>query len=688
MNQLNPMKHLFVQLLFVLAALGVGPRSLAGVRLPALFSDHAVLLKDREVPVWGKASPGEKVTVILGAARGEATAGADGRWRTSLDLSQFDAKPRKLIVKGKNTVEINDVIVGEVWLASGQSNMEWVTYNVCDSKSIIASSANPELRVFTVRKRGASKPLDDCEGQWLAADPRTTGGFTAVGYLFARSLNKHLKQPVGLVHASWGGTPIETWTSTEALLSSPELAEPVRRMQEEAEVFPARLTACVETYAEWCRRLGRTDERKFEIASLGDARWKRVTFPAVFAEEGLPDSGAVWLRRTIEVPASLENIGQSLEIGDVAGLYEVYWNGDKVAESNERTGRRRLGPIFLKGEAVRPGKTVLTIRVFNPSGESALKATAQAPLRFSGRDLAGEWEVFVERELPPLALAVRASAPSIPLQPLGVSQLPAFLFNGMINPVIPYAVRGVIWYQGESNTGRAYQYRKSFPLMINDWRKRWGRGEIEFLWCQLANFGPKSASPDQTNGWAELREAQYRTLQLPHTGQAVLIEQGEELDVHPREKREAGMRLARIALACSYGKDISYSGPLLAGAALQGSSIKLKFAHIDGGLVARPLPATYKPRSTAPDIKPLSVNSPGSEVQGFVICGKDRKWVWASAKIEGDTVVVSSPEVRDPVAVRYAWGTNPTCNLFNGAGLPASPFRTDEFPLSTQDARF
>lgn len=678
--------------LLLLATLALcGDRAGATVKLPAIFSEHAVLLKAADVPVWGTAAPGEAVSVALGNATAATTAGTDGRWQVKLDLSGFDATPRELVVKGTNSVRVADVVVGEVWLASGQSNMEWVVYNTAEAKAAIAASRNPALRVFTVKKKASPVPLADCEGQWQLADPATTGSFTAVGYFFAASVQKYTQQPIGLLHASWGGTPIEAWTSTEALVANPALAEPSRRMQAAAAVFPEQVAAFARDYQTWAGKLGRADERRFEAKTVGGeagATWRPVEFPNEFAAVGLPDAGTVWLRRKVDVPEAVTGISQGLDIGDPAGFYEVYWNGEKVAESNAQTGHRRPGTIYLRSEAIRAGASELLIRVFNPFGRGALKSDAQAPLRFAGQTFAGPWDVLVERELPPLTAEQRARIPAWPEQPIAGSLTAAFLFNGMIQPLIPYAIRGAIWYQGESNAGRGVQYATSFPLMITDWRTRWARGDFAFYWCQLANFGAKTTAADSPSGWADIREAQTFTQRLPKTGQAVLIEQGEELDVHPRAKREMGARLARLALARVYGRDLVDSGPTLAGAAIERGTIRLRFKNTAGGLVAQPLPATYRPRSTTPTVKPLPINSPGSDLQGFVICGADRKWVWAQARIEGDTVVVSSPEVPAPVAVRYAWAMNPTCNLANGAGLPAGPFRTDKFPLPTQDAKF
>ena len=301
--------------------------------------------------------------------------------------------------------------------------------------------------------------------------------------------------------------------------------------------------------------------------------------------------------------------------------------------------------------------------------------------------LDGEWLARAEYEFPALDAKALASAPKPPASVLGEMNCPSSIFNGMIAPILPYAIRGVIWYQGENNCRRAYQYRTAFPLMISGWRKQWNQGDFPFYFCQLANHLGKKPTPDEST-WAELRDAQSVALKLPNTGQAVLVDVGESADIHPRNKKDAGERLALIALAKDFGKSLPYSGPVFDSLKIEGHKAILTFRHTDGGLIAKPLAATYDVSSKANMTAPLVRNSPNSQLEGFAICGQDKQWVWADAKIEGDKVVVTSDKVAVPVAVRYAWADNPTCNLYNGANLPASPFRTDDFPAVTLDAKY
>lgn len=500
---------------FLCAALGlllVGPSLVsADVRLPKIFGDNMVLQAHARVPVWGWADPGEEVHVLIGGQLRKTEANDQGRWR--VDFDPFEYGPVRFVVEGKNRIELRNVLVGEVWVCSGQSNMEWPVARAMNAEQEIASANYPEIRLFKVAKVVAAKPLDDTEGEWRVCSPETVRDFSAVGYFFARELHQRLGVPIGMIQAAWGGTPAEAWTSREALEADPEL-KPI---------------------------LERWDEI---LANYDEAR-KRY-------EEAL--------RR---------------------------WQEQARAARNE-------------GKPVPP------------------------------------------RPRPP-------RGPDHPHRPAG-------LYNGMICPIVPFAIKGVIWYQGESNASRAYQYRKLFRTMIRDWRRTWGQGDFPFLFVQLANFLARQAEPGESD-WAELREAQMMALEEPNTAMAVAIDIGEANDIHPRNKQEVGRRLALAALAIAYGKDVVYSGPLFDHMKIEGNKVRLFFKHVDGGLVAK-----------------------GGELRGFAIAGPDRKFVWAKAKIEGDTVVVWSDKVPNPVAVRYGWADNPDCNLYNKAGLPASPFRTDDWP--------
>jgi sialate O-acetylesterase len=460
----------------------------------ALFSDGMVLQRDFACPVWGTAAAGTEVAVEIAGQKKSAKAGADGKWSLKLDPLPAGG-PHELKIGGAT---LKDVLVGEVWICSGQSNMEWSVNSSANPAEEKAAANHPKLRHFGVKKNPADTPQAEVVGSWKVCSPENVGSFTAVGYYFGRELLKSLDVPIGLIHTSWGGTAAELWTKNELLAGNPELKPLV-------DDFPKRM-------------------KSYETA--------------------------------------LENHPKAVEKAKAEG----------------------------KPEPRKPSK--------------------------------------------PMA--------------------PSCLYNGMIAPLLPYGIRGAIWYQGESNASRAKQYETLFPLMIKNWREDWGQGDFPFGFVQLANFMARKPEPGESN-WAELRDAQTKTLALPNTGMAVIIDIGDEKDIHPKNKQDVGKRLAAWAQAQVYGQSIVYSGPLFDSCKAEGTSIRVAFKHVGGGLVAK-----------------------GDGLKGFAIAGEDGKFVWADAKIDGETVVVSSPKVEKPAAVRYAWADNPDCNLYNKEGFPASPFRSDK----------
>jgi sialate O-acetylesterase len=421
--------------------------------------------------------------------------------------------------------------------------------------------------------------------------------------------------------------------------------------------------------------------------------------PDGLAGAHLPKSGAIWLRRTIRIPERIETIGLNrgflVGIGAFSGFEQLYWNGVKTGESSWNRpppgGARRhaVSPKLLQ-----PGmEATIALRIFNPLDTGFALTTGGGSFSADTVDLRGEWEVAVEFDLPDLPPDARAAYPRNPPRTALVGSR---MFNGLIAPLVGYGLRGFIWYQGESNTPRAAQYTRAFPALIRDWREHWGKGEpstdsgqdLPFYFCQRANTKPKRTEPGDSS-WAELREAQASTLVMPNTGMAVLIDIGEEADEHPRNKREAAARIARIALARDYGQPVVAGGPMFESVTFEGPVARVRFRGTDGGLVARDLPENYRPRSTQTHTVPLTRHSPGGAVEGFALCGRDHRWFWAdSAVIQGEEVWVRSRGVIAPRAVRYAWADNPTCNLYNGAGLPAAPFRTDTDRRSTEDEKF
>jgi sialate O-acetylesterase len=482
----------------------------AEVRLPALFSDHLVLQQQAEVPVWGWSEPREKVTVELAGQRQSAIADANGKWMVRLKNLKAGG-PHTLTVQGSNKLVVSDVLVGEVWLGSGQSNMAMTINRAKDFEKEQSAATLPQIRMFTVTSGPAAEPQEDCQGSWVVCSPETVATFSATLYFFGRELHRELRTPVGLINSSVGGTPIESWINAEVQKSDPALREFFEsESQAQARFDPAAAT------------------RKYERDL---ARWQEEVREARAQNKPLPQRP--------RNPVEIRN-----RKGDVGGL-----------------------------------------------------------------------------------------------------------FNGKIAPLAPYAIRGALWYQGEANStpAKAAFYDEQLALLVTDWRKRWGQGDFPFAWVQLPNFdGPG-------RDWPLVREAMLKTLELPNTGMAITIDIGEAKDIHPKNKQDVGQRLALWALGSVYGRDNATSGPLVDKHEIRGNEVMVTFKHADGGLQAR-----------------------GGEPTSFEVAGADGNWHRAKARIEGNQVIISSPDVKQPRAARYAWENNPKANLYNGAGLPASPFRTRE----------
>ncbi|MCE9631269.1 MAG: sialate O-acetylesterase [Planctomycetia bacterium] len=664
-------------LVFLVASAGVAR---ANVRLPAIFSNGMVLQRSARVPVWGWAKPGEQVRVAVDGRTAEAQADANGRWRVALDLEDAGPGPFEMTVRGDNTLTIANVAVGEVWLAVGQSNMEWPVAGAIGGPEAVAASENPLVRQFSVAGGVSAVPLEQGSGKWAAASPQTTGKFSAVGYFFARRLNEELDVPVGVIHAGIGGSVVEAWTSAEALDTVPDLKAAKDRIWKELDDYDRRKASFVPDMKAWIAATGRADDRAADPATFAGPDvaadgWTPIKLPGEIAADGLPRTGIFWLRCEFDAPADLAGVFPiTCRSRSVA---TVYLNGVVVGAAGlEQLTGAGLNLVLSKDRlpagTARPGRNVLAIRVVQPATVEKVQCT-----------LAGPWRIKLERGFEDPT----EPAPVPPQLPPGGASIAAHLYQGMIHPLVPYGIRGAIWYQGEHNAARGYHYRTAFPLLITDWRKRWNQGDFPFYFCQLPGYGQKLPQPREAP-WAELRESQTLTLSLPNTGQAVLLDLGESADIHPRNKQPAGERLARIALARDYGKKIPYSGPRYESLKIAGGKAVVTFTDVAGGLVALPLPATYDVETLKGRTAPLVRTSPGSEVEGFAVCGADKVWHWADATIEGHTVIVSSAAVSAPVAVRYAWADNPTCNLANDAGLLAAPFRTDDFPAVTASRKY
>lgn len=504
--------------LCVAFSLSIGSRLQAEVKLPAIFGSHMVLQRDMNDRVWGTAEPGEEITVTIADQTKTAKAGDDGKWSVTLEPLKTGG-PHTMTIKGRNEVTLDDVLVGEVWLCSGQSNMGWEVQSANDPDLESLAAKFPNLRLISVPQVGTQEPQSDFQGQWEACTPESVRRFSAVGYFFGRQLQQTLGVPVGLIDDAWGGSACEAWVRRD-LLAADSRYQPLL------------------------------------------ARWEEI-------EKRFPDNKAAYEAKLVEWKTAVEK---------------------------------------AKQDGTQPPP--------RPAGDP------EGLMRGNHR--------------------------------------PANIYNGVLKPTIGFGLRGVIWYQGESNAGRAYQYRELFPLMISSWRQEWGIGDFPFYWVQLADFKEEKPKPGDSD-WAELREAQTMTMRkLPNTGEAVIIDLGEAQDIHPRNKQDVGKRLARWALARDYGINVPYHSPQYKSMEKANGKIVLTFEHAgDGGFKAFDVP----------------------EVRGFAIAGEDKKFVWARAKIvDKDKIEVSSDAVKDPVAVRYAWADNPVCNVYSRNGLPLTPFRTDDWP--------
>jgi len=659
------------------------------VKLPAMFSDHMVLQRDLPVPVWGWADDGTEVTVEFAGQKKTATADKAGKWLAKLDPMPANAEPRDLHV---SRFTLHDVLVGDVWLCSGQSNMAmsmdgktgWLYIGgVANAKEEVRNSTNPLLRQFYVDWKTDTKPQAHCTGNWTVAGPDTTANFTATGCFFARELQRRLQIPIGIINASFGGSSVEGWTSREALAkeADAEFVAQMNKLMDDYDSHDRLVTNYVAALAQWETKYDRADPGSAPADNAAD--WKKVTLPASLAKLGCADGGVVWLRREIDVPVEFGNAWR-LDFPACRAFYSLYLNGVKFFEATpaHALGARPSRPAPGKGVA-RPGKSTLAIKLHAHSGASGITGGALSIVPFNPKfqavPLTGEWLCRVEKAFAPLP----PDADPMPVAPkkgtLHWMPVPS-QYNGMLHPLIPFAIKGVAWYQGESNTGNP-RYAKHLKILINDWRRRWGLGDFPFYLCQLPGFGPRKTEPADSK-WAECRKAQTAALELPNTGLANLIDTCEDGDLHPLNKQDAGYRLALVALANTYGfKDLAWSGPVFDPMKVVDGKAILTFKHAADGLVARPLPATYRPNLRKPELppQPLELPSPGSELQGFTICDATQRWVNAQARIEGATVVVWSDEVKNPVAVRYAWADHPVCNLYNKTGLPLVPFRTDDW---------
>ena len=632
--------------------------SRAELRLAAIFGDHMVLQRETRAPIWGWAEADVPVVVSPGWPGGSdvvTQSGADGFWRLEIDTPAAGGPHVIHVGAGEDRLTLEDVLVGEVWICSGQSNMEWSVTRSSDAEAEIAAGDHPRLRLFDVAHRITVEAGGDVEGRWAVCTPRSMAGFSAVAYAFGRALQAELDVPIGLVGSNWGGTRAEAWTAEATLRAEfPEFDADLDRM-DELRRNPGGEDSLESLRAAWWEGHGQRDPGMgagWMQADFDDGAWASTELPGTWeALELKAFDGCVWYRRTVELPADWAGADLVLELGPIDDMDQTWFNGQRVGDSRRdglwATPRRYTVPAA----AVRAGENTIAICALDTGGAGRV-GEDPAGMRLSRDDgqaealpLDGPWRWARGASLQELGPWPRSAWLN--------QHRPSVLYRGMIEPLVPFALRGAIWYQGESNRARAGQYRRLFPAMIASWRQAWGRGDFPFYFVQLAPFNYGG----DTGELSELREAQTLALGVPNTGMAVTMDIGNPRDIHPRNKREVGRRLALWALAKTYGREVeAYSGPLYRAMTVEGASVRVEFDHARGLTSGEEAPSH------------------------FTLAGADRVFHPAQARIEGEAVVVTCAAVPDPVAVRYAWGATDEPNLRNGAGLPAPSFRSDDFP--------
>jgi len=631
--------------------------------LPHLFSDHMVIQRETEIRIWGWADAGEKISVSLGIGSGQTTADSNGHWRVNLPPMRAGG-PFALTVQGKKTKVFRDVMLGEVWVASGQSNMTYALSGATGGDKEILYAIYPGIRFFTVPKKIAVEPQSDTlPATWEVCSPETAKSFSAVSYFFARELHKELGVPVGIILSAWPGTAGEEWTDPDSLRREPVLKPIAERWDESVPQ--------VKSYAAYPRefsiefddfellRAADNPQGSLSLSNFDDSMAQLSTDGNwLYDWQGAPDTVFELVTPGRGGKGFAARVHGTLNGASSSRIKASFKQGNSAFDLSSFAGIR----FWVRGNGSLQFQTLQpTIQDWDDYSTGTYQATAewkQVTIWFKDLKQAG-WGVYS-----PLTINALTGFAIINMTTVGDPQRPpAGLYEGMITPLQPYRIRGAIWYQGEGNTSRAYQYRTLLPALIAGWRSGWKEGDFPFLIVQLPNHGESPELGDSI--WAELREAQMLTAKaVPNTGLAVTIDAGDPHNLHPPRKEDVGYRLAAWALGTTYGRKAVYSGPIYDSMQIVGSEVKIHLLHTGTGLEAR-----------------------DGLLRGFSVAGADRKFRWANARIEGENILVSSPDVVSPMAVRYAWAGSPDCNLYHKEGLPASPFRTDDWPIASSANR-
>ncbi|WGL18363.1 sialate O-acetylesterase [Microbulbifer bruguierae] len=659
----------------LLATLLCSAAANAEVTLPKLVSDGMVLQRGAPVKIWGWADAGEQVQVEFHGKEYNTETSDGGDW--SITLAPLPAGgPHQMVIRGDNRIALQDILIGDVWLASGQSNMEYPVNRIAHRfPREIAAVNNPRIRQFQVPQTYdfTTSREDFAGGQWLPATQQNIQNFSAVAYFFSAEIQSSQQVPIGIINSSLGGSPAEAWVSEQTLQQFPvHLAE--KKKFEDGNLIEQIEREDRRRSDRWYASAAENDlglqqgETPWYTPALDTSDWQQLQIPGYWSEQtGNDDNGIFWLRKSLTLPPSLAGKAALLELGRIVDADETWINGHKVGNTTYLYPRRRYG---IPEGVLQAGENTIAIRVTNSSGRGGFVPDKPYALTVAGKrfDLRGSWQ-----------FRQAAQMPALPGQTF-VRWKPGGLYNAMLHPLQNYRIRGALWYQGESNVGRAEEYRKLFPALIRDWRSGWkehaNQDSLPFLFVQLANFLEPQSIPAES-AWAELREAQTSALALPHTAMAVVIDAGEWNDIHPLDKKIVGQRLAMAAENLVYGhREIPVSGPILASAQPDKGRVRLDFSHTYGGLMADSRGSDSHNRG------------PDSQLHEFAIAGVDGKFVWANARIAGHAVEVWSEEVTAPVTVRYAWADNPAgADLYNGAGLPAAPFSVHIPPPDTSNQK-
>ncbi len=645
------MKH--IRTLSLLILLIGAMHGTAQVALPQIIRDSMILQRNAKIKIWGWASNGEKVSVKFNGKRRNTVATANGEWEVEFPKMNAGG-PYSMDITGTNTIVLNQILIGDVWLCAGQSNMvHQLNIHDVTYADVIETANYSDIRHFKIpTQTELSEPQKDFEGgSWRYAVTEEIRPFSAVAYFFAKKIYDKYKVPIGLINASVGGTPIEAWTSEDGFKNFPQILKTIEKNKDFAAVKDqlARNANAENAKSEKTTDKGLIGPTKWYDRDFEPQNWRRINIPGYWEDQGIKEmNGVVWYRREIDIPAAMAEKKARVFLGRIVDADKLYINGIEVGHTTYQYPQRRYE---VPMDVLKKGTNIFVVKVTNYSGKGGFVPDKPYYI-FTGKDtvdLKGYWQYKVGDVFePPTAETSRADK-------INPQNQPTSLYNAMVAPLTNLALKGILWYQGESNAGHPDAYADLLPALIQNWRSKFNNDQLPFIYAQLPNFMGVSYLPSESN-WAELRESQLKALSFPNTAMTVNIDLGEWNDIHPDNKKDVGDRMALAAFHLAYGEDLVYSGPIYREHRIKDNKVIISFSHIGSGLVTKD----------------------GNAPSQFAIAGEDKKFRWAKAKIDGDQVIVWNDEIPNPKYVRYAWADNPdNPNLYNQEGLPASPFRTE-----------